>query len=115
MPKDDRADYSKLRELCPEIENVDEELRKALPSVSKHTRELVASVDSIGREVRQQALEAQPELLERERKVGDAIDKALRDPTGTPAGTLDAALDEDINVRTTALNQLRSVCRTPTS
>jgi hypothetical protein len=100
------TDYKKLMELCPEIDRADEELRKALPSYSKQVRERWITADSAGQKAVEGALEAQPELLEASHRATERVERERGS---------DASINESIDVKAAALDQLRKVCRTPTS
>ena len=100
------TDYKKLLELCPEIDRVDDVLRKALPGVDQKTREELVIADSVGTKAVQGALEAQPELLEEARRT---------DERNASQRYSDTAIREWATVRGTAVDELRKVCRTPST
>jgi hypothetical protein len=98
------TDYTKLRELCPELEKQETELRQELPEVAVN-----AVLNTMGN-VNHDALQAQPELAAEQRQAFDAQERALAKGDRKAA---DKAFIDAHDASKKSMDNLRDVCRAP--
>jgi hypothetical protein len=98
------TDYKKLRELCPELEKQETELRQELPDVAVY-----ALINTVGN-VSHDALQAQPELAEEQRQAFGAQERALAKGDRKAA---DTAFTDAYGASKKSMDNLRDVCRAP--
>ena len=100
------TDYKKLRELCPELEKKETELRQQVPGMF-----VDVILDTMGA-LNSDALEAQPKLAEQQRRAFQAQDDALA-KGDRPAAN--AAFTKAYDASKKAMDNLRGVCRPPSA